>query len=256
MPDADRPPVILVTGAARRIGAAIARTLHAAGCDLALHYHRSADDMQTLAAELDRRRPGSVHPLQADLADAGHPAALVAAAVDHFGRLDGLVNNASSYHATPLATVAADDWDALMATNARAPFMLSRAAADPLGDTHGAIVNITDYYAEHPRPDYIPYAASKAALVAVTRGLAAALAPAVRVNAIAPGAIAWPEHGLDEADKHAILDATALARPGTPGDIADTVRWLLLDAHYVTGQVIHVDGGRGLHGDAKHRPSN
>lgn len=244
MPTTNRRPVILITGAARRIGAAIARTLHAAGCNLALHYRHSAADMQALCVELEARRPDSTLSLAADLTDVVALPKLVDAAVTHFGQLDGLVNNAASYRATPLATASAQDWDALMAGNARAPFLLCQAAADHLRKSGGAIVNLTDYYADHPRPDYIPYAASKAALVAVTHGLARALAPSVRVNAVAPGAIAWPEEGLDEADKQAILDATPLGRAGHPDDIAGSVRWLLLEAPYVSGQVIHVDGGR------------
>ncbi len=244
--NAHRPPVVLVTGAARRIGAAIARTLHAAGCDLALHYRHSGAAMQALCGELEARRAGSTLALQADLAEPDAAQALITATLARFAHLDGVVNNAASYRATPLAEADADAWDALMAANARAPFLLCRAAADALRDSHGAIVNITDYYADHPRPDYIPYAAGKAALVAVTRGLAGALAPDVRVNAVAPGAIAWPEDGLDDNDKRAVLEATPLARAGDPADIADTVRWLLREAHYVTGQVIHVDGGRTL----------
>lgn len=237
-------PAILITGAARRIGAVIARRLHACGCNLALHYHRSGDDMQALCAELEAARPHSTLALRADLADPATLAPLVASTLARFGRLDGLVNNAASFHATSLAETTADEWDGFMASNARAPFLLGQAAADALRHSHGAIVNITDYYAAHPRADLIAYAASKAALEAVTKGMAKALAPQVRVNAIAPGAIAWPEQDLDDSSKQAIIDATALGRAGHPANIADSVRWLLLDAQYVTGQIIHVDGGR------------
>lgn len=240
----DSAPVVLVTGAARRVGAAIARELHAAGCNLALHYHRSAAEMQALCMELEAQRAGSTLSLAADLADSGAAPVLVEAAVAQFGHLDALVNNAAIYRATPLPGVTADAWDALFACNARAPFLLAQAAAAHLGERRGAIVNLTDYYADHPQPDYIPYAASKAALVAVTHGLARALAPHVRVNAVAPGAIAWPEQGADATHQQAILNATLLRRAGAPSDIAKTVRWLLLEAGYVTGQVIHVDGGR------------
>lgn len=237
-------PVVLVTGAARRIGAAIARELHGAGCNLVLHYRHSTADMQSLCAQLEARRPDSTHAVSADLVEDGAATTLVEAALARFGQLNALVNNASVYHATPLGEATAQAWNALFATNARAPFLLAQAAAPHLAARQGAIVNLVDYYADHPPADYIPYAASKAALVAVTHGLARALAPRVRVNAVAPGAIAWPEQGADPAHQRAILDATLLGRAGDPSDIATTVRWLLLEAGYVNGQVIHVDGGR------------
>lgn len=244
MPPSDHPPVVLITGAARRIGAAIACQLHAAGCDLALHYRHSETEMQALCRQLEARRASSTLSLQADLTDDAAVTALVGATLERFGHLDGLVNNAAIYHTTPLADATGAHWDAFMATNARAPLLLCQAAAEALQQSGGSIVNITDYYAEHPRADFIPYAASKAALVAITKGLAQALAPQVRVNAVAPGAIIWPEQGLDVTGKQAIMDATALGRAGNAEDIAGTVRWLLLEATYVTGQVIHVDGGR------------
>lgn len=244
MSTSESAPVVLVTGAARRIGAAIARTLHGGGCRLALHYRHSEADMDTLCRDLETARPGSTLPLQGELADADTATRLIEKTAAHFGRLDGLVNNAADYRATPFTDATAEQWDALMAGNARAPFLLCQAAYAALQASGGAIVNLTDYYADHPPADFIPYAASKAALESVTRGLALSLAPDVRVNAVAPGAIAWPEQGLDPTDKQAILDATPMARAGAPADIAETVRWLLLDADYVTGQIIHVDGGR------------
>ncbi len=237
-------PVALVTGAAIRIGAAIARTLHAAGYDLALHCHRSGEAMRLLCADLDALRSGSTLMLHGDLGDSRQLAPLVPAAVDHFGRLDALVNNASAYRLTPLDRATTDQWDALFAVNARAPFFLAQAAAPHLAQTHGAIVNLADFYADHPHPEGIVHAASKAALVTATRGLARALAPDVRCNAVAPGAILWPEDGKADADRQAILRQTPLARTGTPEEIARTVLWLLRDAGFVTGQVIHVDGGR------------
>lgn len=239
-------PAVLVTGAARRIGAAIARELHAAGCNLALHYHHSAVEMQALCMELEAQRAGSTLSVSADLADAATAPVLVEAAVAQFGRLDALVNNASMFHASPLDTATAEDWDALFACNTRAPFLLAQAAAAHLAERRGSIVNLTDYYANHPPVDFIPYAASKAALEAVTHGLARALAPHVRVNAVAPGAVAWPEQGADTDHQQAILDATLLARAGKPSDVAGAVRWLVLEAGYVNDQVIHVDGGRLL----------
>lgn len=242
--DTSPRPAALVTGAAIRIGAVIARTLHDAGYDLALHCHHSGAAMRALCAELDATRAGSTLMLQGDLADAACLAELVPAAVEHFGRLDALVNNASAYRLIPLQDATTTQWDDAFHVNARAPFFLAQAAAPQLLRTHGAIVNLTDYYAEHPQADGIVHAASKAALAAATKGLARALGPQVRCNAVSPGAILWPENGKPDADRQAILDATALARTGTPEDIADTVLWLLRDAKFVTGQVIRVDGGR------------
>lgn len=243
------PPrkVALVTGAARRIGAAIARTLHEAGCDLALHYRSSASDMQELADALETTRPGSVLTLQADLADPATPARLVEDALERFGRLDALVNNASAFFASSLESTTVEQWDTLFATNARAPFLLCQAASASLRDTGGAIVHLTDLHATRPRPDLLAYAASKAALEALTRGMAATLGPRVRVNAVAPGAILWPEGEGDAEARDAMLARTPLARTGTVEEIAEAVRWLLMDAGFVTGQVLRVDGGRDAH---------
>lgn len=241
-------PVALVTGAARRLGAAIARRLHAAGHDLALHYRDSADAMQALAAELETIRPGSVLSLQADLADAAALPGLVDATTTRFGRLDVLVNNASAFSPTPLGSITAADWDTQFATNARAPLLLAQAAAPHLRATHGAIVNLVDLYAERPLRDHAVYCMSKAALVAGTRALALELAPEVRVNAIAPGAILWPEEGKPEAAKAAMLARTPLARVGSEHDIAEAVLWLVQGAGYTTGHVLPVDGGRLLPG--------
>lgn len=239
-------PVALVTGAARRIGATIARELHAHGYRLALHYGRSHSDMQALCAELEARRPQSTLILQADLADADALAPLVAAAVAHFGRLDALVNNASAFFPGAVGDIDAGAWDTLSAVNARAPLLLAQAAAPHLRAARGAVVNIVDVYAERPRPDLIAYSASKAALLAVTRGLAVALAPQVRVNAVAPGAILWPETPPPATLQAALMARTPLARTGHPDDVAAAVRWLLTEAAYSTGEVLHVDGGRSL----------
>jgi len=238
-------PVALVTGAARRIGASIARRLHAGGHDLALHHLHSGAEMEALAAELERERAGSVLVLRADLGQFDRLPELVAATVGRFGRLDALVNNASNFHRTPLGSVTAQQWDDLFAVNARAPFFLAQAAAPHLRAAHGAIVNLADVYAHRPLFAHAPYSAAKAALVSLTRALALELAPQVRVNAVAPGAILWPEQGQPEQAQQAILAATALGRAGAPEDIAAAVAWLLsADAGYVTGQVLHVDGGR------------
>lgn len=238
-------PVALVTGAARRIGAAIARRLHAAGYDLALHHRRSDAEMAALAAQLRAARPDSVLVLRADLRQPDGLPDLVARCVGHYGRLDALVNNASSFHPTPLGRATPEDWDDLFGVNARAPFFLAQAAAPYLQAAGGAIVNLADVYAGRPLAGHPLYSAAKAALVSLTRSLALALAPRVRVNAVAPGAILWPEQEQDPAARAAILAATALGRTGTPEDIAGAVHWLLSDeAGYVTGQVLHVDGGR------------
>ena len=241
-------PAALVTGAARRIGAAIARCLHAAGYDLVLHCHASVSEAHALAVELESTRPGSVRVHAADLADVAALPALVAACTDAYGRLDALVNNASGFFATPLAEATPAQWDALFAANARAPFFLAQAAAPHLRAAQGAIVNLVDIHGERPLRGHAAYGASKAALAFLTRALALELAPEVRVNAIAPGAILWPEDGKDEAAKAALLARTPLGRTGTPEEIAGAALWLLRDAGYTTGQVLRLDGGRLLEG--------
>lgn len=238
--------VVLVTGAARRIGAAIARTLHAAGHDLALHCGRSRAELDALVAELERARPRSTLALQADLADADALPALVEAAIARFGRLDGLVNNASAFRPTPLGTIAAADWDELFAANARAPLFLAQAAAPHLAARRGAIVNLVDLYAERPLAQHAVYTMAKAALAALTRALALDLAPEVRVNGVAPGAILWPEAGKPAGECERLVAATPLRRSGTPQEVAAAVLWLLRDATFTTGQILRIDGGRGL----------
>lgn len=240
-------PVVLVTGAARRIGAVIARTLHAAGFDLALHYRHSAEDMQALCAELEARRAGSTLSLRADLADSAAAAKLVEAAVARFGRLDGLVNNASAYYATPLESATPQQWEELMAANVRAPFFLCQAAVEHLRESRGAVVNITDIYAERPLPGHAIYSISKAALAMATRALAQELGPQVRVNAVAPGNVLWSTNPVKAETPEMVKQRTALERQGSPGDIAAAVLYLLRDATYTTGAVLPVDGGRLLH---------
>lgn len=242
----DTRPVALVTGAARRVGAAIARRLHAAGYDLALHCRRSRRELDELIAELEQARPRSTLALQADLAQSEALPDLVDAALERFGRLDALVNNASSFEPTPLGTTTAAQWDELFASNARAPFFLAQAAAAALADARGCIVNLVDIYAERPLPRHAVYSMAKAALLMMTRSLALDLAPQVRVNAIAPGAILWPEAGKSSAEQQALLARIPLQRCGTPDDVASAVLWLLRDAPYVTGEVIRIDGGRSL----------
>lgn len=245
MSDSSRP-VALVTGAARRIGAAIARTLHAAGYDLALHAHRSRHELAALADELDALRPDGALPLHGDLADADVPSELVAATLARYGRLDALVNNASAFRPTPLGTIAPADWDELFLVNARAPLLLSQAAAAPLLEADGAIVNLADIYADRPLAGHAVYVMSKAALIAMTQALAVDLAPRVRVNAIAPGAILWPDAGKSNEVRDAIVARTPLARSGNPDEIASAVLWLLRGGGFVTGQMLRVDGGRSL----------
>lgn len=238
-------PVVLITGAARRIGAGIARSLHASGHDVALHCRHSRADLDALIGDLEAVRASSTLALEADLAEFDRLPELVARTVGHFGRLDALVNNASAFFATPVGSATPAQWDDLFASNARAPFFLSQAAAPHLRRRRGAIINLVDIYAEHPLPDHAIYCMAKAALVAMTRALARDLAPEVRVNGIAPGAVLWPEHG-DYADRDAIIARTPLARAGTPGDVASAALWLLRDAPYVTGQILSIDGGRSL----------
>lgn len=243
------PPVVLVTGAARRIGAAIARHLHAQGYAIALHYRDSEAEATALRDALEAARPGSTLLLQADLARPDAAETLVDRTIERFGRLHGLVNNASAFFPTPFGETTPAQWQSLFDANTRAPFFLAQAAAPHLRASHGAIVNITDIHGERPLRAHAAYCMSKAALVMMTKALALELAPDVRVNAVAPGAILWPEHETaDAARQAAIIAKTPLARTGTPGDIAEAVHWLLSSARFTTGEVLHVDGGRLLDG--------
>lgn len=239
-------PVVLVTGGARRVGAAIVRHLHASGCAVAIHYRRSADEAIALAQDLNATRPGSVAVFDGALEDDDTPARLVADVLTHFGRLDGLVNNASAFYPTPVGTTTPAQWDDLFAANARAPFFLCQAAAPALRDVGGAIVNIVDIYGERPLDGHALYSMAKASLAMMTLALAKDLAPAVRVNAVAPGAILWPESGKPEEAAEALIAKTPLGRKGEPLEVAEAVRWLLMDARYTTGQIVRTDGGRSL----------
>jgi pteridine reductase len=241
-------PVILITGAARRVGAEIARSLHKAGAQLALHYRHSAAEVAALAEALNQKRAGSASIVQAELSDVAALEAMVEDAVNMLGRLDGLVNNASSFFPTPLGKIEEVDWDNLIGSNLKGPLFLSQAAAPHLRASRGGIVNITDIHAERPLKNYPLYCAAKAGLLGLTRALALELAPEVRVNAVAPGPVAWPEgESFSLAEKDAIVAHTLLKRTGSPADIAGAVKFLLLDAPYVTGQVLNVDGGRTAH---------
>jgi pteridine reductase len=247
MRNEDTPPVILVTGAARRVGAEIARTLHASGATVVLHYRRSARDAERLAAELNALRADSASTVVGDLAQDGVPEALIGAVLARHPGLDAVVNNASSFFATPLGEIDAAAWTDLMGSNLKGPLFLSQAAAPALRARRGAIVNIVDIHAERPLRHYPLYCAAKAGLLGLTRALALELAPDVRVNGVAPGAIEWPDDGqFPPAERARIVEQTLLQRLGSPADIARTVRFLLLDAPYVTGQILAVDGGRNI----------
>lgn len=239
-------PVALVTGGAKRVGAAIARQLHADGYDLALHYRRSEEEMRALAAELEARRPDSVLPLRADLSDFDRLAEIVAQTVGRFGRLDALVNNASAYYATPIGETTPQQWDELFASNARAPFFLAQAAAPHLKASHGAIVSLADIYAERPLHGHTVYCMAKAALVMMTKSLARELGPEVRVNAVAPGNVLWSENPIKAETLDVLRERTALQRQGSPEDIVSAVRWLLTGNRYITGQIVAIDGGRSV----------
>ncbi|GMV29886.1 MAG: 3-oxoacyl-ACP reductase [Rhodanobacteraceae bacterium] len=241
----DIRPVALVTGGARRVGAQIARSLHAAGYDLALHCRHSRGELDELVTALEQQRPQSVLALQADLNNVEMLPDLVDAALERFGRLDALINNASTFEPTPLSSATPAQWDALLASNARAPFFLAQAAAPALANACGCIVNLVDIYAERPLARHPIYCMAKAALLMMTRALALDLAPQVRVNAIAPGAILWPESGKSGTEQQALLARVPLARCGSPDDIASAVLWLLRSP-YVTGEVVRIDGGRSL----------
>lgn len=241
-----RGKTALVTGAARRVGAAIARQLHAAGANLVLHYRGAEADAAGLEAELNHARAGSAVKLKGDLLAPIAPQALVSAALDRYKRLDILVNNASSFYPTAVGEIETAHWEELAGSNLRSPLFLAQAAAPHLAKVQGAIVNITDIHAERPLKGYVVYSIAKAGLAALTRSLALELAPSVRVNAVAPGTIAWPEDGqFDPAEREHIIATTPLRRIGSPEDIAQAVLYLCT-ASFVTGQVLAVDGGRSV----------
>jgi pteridine reductase len=237
--------VVLITGGAKRVGAAVCRRLHGAGANLMLHYRTSAGEARLLQAELNHQRKDSVALIQADLLDLAKLPSLVDQTVQTFNRLDAVVNNASSFHPTPVGEISEEDWEDLIGANLRAPLFIAQAAAPALKKTQGSIVNITDIHAERPLKNYVVYSVAKAGLVGLTRSLARELAPEVRVNAVAPGPILWPDdEEFDELSRQRIISHTPLKREGTPEDIAKAVHFLLAEATYVTGETVNVDGGR------------
>ena len=228
------------------MGAEIARTLHAAGAQVGVHYHRSAPDAAALLAALNGERAGSAIGIAADLLDTAQLPRIIEALLAAFGRLDVLVNNASTFYPTPVGAITSAHWDDLLGTNLKAPLFLSQAAAPALRATQGLIINLADIHGQRPLRHHVTYSIAKAGLVMLTRSLARELAPEVRVNAIAPGPVMWPVGGADEALKAEFVARTALKRPGSPRDVALAARYFAVDAPFVTGQVLAVDGGRSV----------
>jgi len=246
-PETLQGKVVLVTGAARRIGAAIARRLHAAGASVLLHYRGAEADAAALEAELNAARAKSAAKVKADLLAPIAPRSLVSNAIERFGRLDVLVNNASTFYPTAVGSIEPGHWEELMGSNLRAPLFLAQEAAPELKKHAGAVVNLTDIHAERPLKGYLVYSIAKSGLVALTRALALELAPEIRVNGIAPGAIAWPDDGqFEPAERERIVASTPLARLGSPEEIARAVHFLAT-APFITGQILAVDGGRSVY---------
>jgi pteridine reductase len=238
----------LITGAARRVGAAITRKLHAAGANIVLHYRSSADDAEAISKALNEIRPNSAVTVEADLLDVGQLQALPEIATSNFGSLDILVNNASTFYPTPVGDITEIDWHDLMGTNLKAPLFLSQAASSALRISNGLIVNIADIHGQQPLARHTVYSLAKAGVIMLTKSLAREMGPSIRVNAVAPGPVMWPEDGMDKALQAKIIDRTALKRGGTPDDVARAVLFFATEAPYVTGQILAVDGGRSAGG--------
>lgn len=238
--------VVLITGAAHRIGAATVRLLHKSGMNIVLHYRNSATDAVALQDELQQNRPDSVELIQADLHQISGFDSIIQQAAGYWGRLDVLINNASTFYPTPVGSMDEDGWDDLIGTNLKAPLFLSQAAAPELKRAHGTIINIVDIHAERPLKEHTLYSIAKAGITMLTKSMARELGPEIRVNGVAPGAILWPESGLDDDTRAEIISRTALKRSGEPDDIAQTILFLIGSANYITGQIISVDGGRTL----------
>ncbi len=240
--------VVLITGGAKRVGAAICRELHASGAQLMIHYKSSTNEARALQAELNLQRANSVAIIQGDLLNIAVLPSLIQETVKHFGQLDVLINNASSYYATEIGAITEDNWQDLMGSNLKAPMFLAQAAAAELRKNHGCIVNITDMHIERPKKGYVVYSVAKAGLVTLTKSLAHELSPEVRVNAVAPGPVQWPENNpqFDEVYRQRVISQTLLKRVGEAADIAKAVKFLIADAPFITGHVLAVDGGRSL----------
>jgi pteridine reductase len=250
MPDPTQAPltgkVVLVTGAARRVGADIARALHRAGAKVVIHFRSSAEPAAELAREMNAARPESARLAECDLLDIEQLPGLANAAVEAFGSLDILVNNASTFYPTPMGDITEIDWNDLIGTNLKAPLFLSQAAAAALRISEGLILNIADIHGLRPLGRHPVYSVAKAGLIMLTKSLAREMGPQVRVNAIAPGPVMWPEDGMDSHLKEAIVDKTVLKRPGSTGDVARAALFFASEAPYVTGQILAVDGGRSV----------
>lgn len=245
MTDSSRP-VVVITGAAKRVGAVMAETLCEAGYDLALSYRHSRAEAEALAARCEAKRAQSCLALPLDLADTAALAPFIERVAAHYGRIDALINNASSFFPTPIGQATESQWDELFAANAKAPFFLAQAAAPHLSKTRGCIVNLVDIYGERPLAKHPVYSMAKAALGMMTMALAKDLGPDIRVNGIAPGAVLWPESGKADSERRELLARTPLGRAGEPADLARTALFLIRDAPYITGEILRVDGGRAL----------
>lgn len=246
MSESTKSRVALVTGAARRIGACIADTLHTRGFTVFLHYHSSSEAVDELADRLNTLRPHSAFPVQAGLGDMEEIKRLAARVKTHTGQLDLMVNNASQFFPTSVGETSVEQWDDLMDSNLRGPYFLVQALLPELTSAGGSVVNLLDVHAVRPMPGHAVYCMAKAGLQMMTLALAKDLGPQIRVNGVAPGAILWPEQESNSAAQQAILDKTVMGRAGRPEDIASAVVYLGLDAPYVTGQILAVDGGRSL----------
>lgn len=240
--------VVLITGGAKRVGAAICRELHTHGANLMIHYNTSKHEAKALQAELNLLRPDSVSIIQGDLLNTAIVTSLIEEVILCFGKLDILINNASLYEPTDVGQINEDNWHALVGSNLKAPMFLSQAAAKVLKKNHGCIINITDMHIEHPKKGYVVYSVAKAGLVTLTKSLATELSPEVRVNAVAPGPVLWPENNpqFNEVYRKRVISQTLLKRIGEPTDIAKAVKFLAADAPFITGHVLAVDGGRSI----------
>jgi len=240
--------VILITGGAKRVGASICRELHAHGANLMIHYNTSKQEARSLQAALNLQRPDSVAIIQGDLLNIAIMPTLVNETVNQFGKLDILINNASTYRPTEVGNINEENWEDLVGSNLKAPMFLAQAAAVELKKNQGCIVNITDMHIEHPKKGYVVYSVAKAGLVTLTKSLAQELSPEVRVNAVAPGPVLWPDNNpqFDEVYRQRVISQTLLKRVGEPTDVAKAVKFLAADAPYITGHVLAVDGGRSI----------